>query len=784
MILLNTIKKLKDDLNKIELDYLSVDTETYYRDDLKNKPFIKIGDHKNNAPFLVTISYTNKNTGEISDYVFSEEIINSKAFKKDLFSYLRDRNIKLFATNCKFDMTMLSNIGVDILANTWGEYLNLPYHTHPEDFESTNKGKVAGSLKKQGKKYIKGYKDYENVISSLRGDIAKEKGIKKDAVSYKDVYDRFPEKMIAYAKYDTHVQEQLINFHYNEILKFAKTPAFNNMYLGKSEWDIRKRSYHINDSIIKDIWQIEQQGMFVDRKKINNKRLEFEKAIKIFEDAIIKSLDPYLDERYRTKKGEILNVNSGIQMAMALSKKYGLKWVHYTDKGNIQFNKDVVKALKVEISIKDDLSEKDKELASDLELITTSNKINKYSSTYLVGLTDYINSKSYVNPTFRIIGTITGRFSSSNPNFQNIPKGKTIFEFKLENKKYVLDVRDIFGLENKENYIVKMDYDQQEYRFAGQLSKAKSLTKFIREGKDIHTATASLMFNVPYDQVDKNLRSKGKTQNFGVIYGLGTLNLCKALGYKLDFDLLDKGYQFMKKYHKNHTNFPEVYNIPPHKSIEEWENLLNSNKDTLAKKIVLSLVKDPLNIKEKKETYKAVSYYLSNNAQKILTETRDLKKVYQSQFPEIKDYDNQLKAQVKENGFVYTEHGNPRKLNKNETYKALNTMIQGSCAEMQKNKIRELFVYIESNQLKTKIRNLVHDEIIFEVPKDELNHVAKMQSILETFPQYDFNFTVGLEIGKTWSNCIEIEKKDLPNIKQLVEKAYPISKKQKRAVSI
>lgn len=767
----NTVEELIDSLEKQKINYLSIDTETYYRKDLSDKPFIMIEKNKNNAPYMATVSYRNKETGEILDFAFDEKTVNSQKFKTQLFNYFKQRNIKLFSTNCKFDMTMLANIGVDVLKNKWGEFLNIPYHTHPEDFErNSNNKSVAGSLSKQGRKYLKNYKNHDNTISSLQGSMAKELGVKKEKITYKQIYDRYPEKMVAYAKYDTHSQEELINYHYQEIIKLSQTPAFSKEHQGMSEWDVRSQSYQINDDIIKNVWEIERNGMYVNQKKLRRKTEEIQGAYEEIKSVIEASLTSYLPKDY---KGKTININSSIQLAQAFRNKYGIKWRHYTKKGQLQYNKDVVKSLIIEAK-----QEKNEPLLKDLKNIETANKMSKYLSTYLIGLKDFINDKSYVNPTFRLIGTITGRFSSSNPNFQNIPKGD--IEFEVGEKTYKLNIRDIFGIENKDNLIVKLDYDQQEYRYAGQLSQSKSLMKFIRAGKDIHTATASLLFNTAYEDVKKELRSKGKTQNFGIVYGLSTLPQCQALGYELDFKLVEEGYETLKKYHKNHTEYPEVYNLPPHKSKEEWIDVLGKNEMSILTDMMTKMVNDTNDIKAKQKLVKSVRYYLSSDVQKALKETKDLRDKYKEQFPEIDDFDRKLQEKVKESGYVYTENGNPRKLSKDDTYKALNTKIQGSCAEMQKIKIKEIFNYIKKNNLETKIRNLIHDEMLLEVPKNEIEHIPKIKKIFETFKQYDFNFTTGLEVGKTWHNCIEIENQDLGNIQKIVEQKYSKGIKVKR----
>jgi len=116
-------------------------------------------------------------------------------------------------------------------------------------------------------------------------------------------------------------------------------------------------------------------------------------------------------------------------------------------------------------------------------------------------------------------GTTTGRFSSSDPNLQNLPI-KTELGRKIRN-----------GFIAQKGYkLSAFDYSQIELRVAAILSGDKKMTQIFKDRKDIHAGVASFVFGVPIDKVDAEMRRKAKVINFGIIYGMGVTALRKNLG--------------------------------------------------------------------------------------------------------------------------------------------------------------------------------------------------------------------------------------------------------------
>ena len=146
-----------------------------------------------------------------------------------------------------------------------------------------------------------------------------------------------------------------------------------------------------------------------------------------------------------------------------------------------------------------------------------------------------------IHPEYRQLGSDTGRFSCSNPNFQQIPKGGV-------GKK----IREFFVPEKGNKYIVA-DYSQQELRILAYYSRDPEFIKSFQNSIDLHKLTASKLFNLDFEKVTAEQRASAKTLNFGIIYGMGPRALASNLD--IDFnsakDLLDKynvTYKFVREF--------------------------------------------------------------------------------------------------------------------------------------------------------------------------------------------------------------------------------------------
>ena len=169
--------------------------------------------------------------------------------------------------------------------------------------------------------------------------------------------------------------------------------------------------------------------------------------------------------------------------------------------------------------------------------------LEKLRSTYLEPLPRLADENGRIHTTFNLMATATGRLSSSNPNLQNIP------------------VRGTFGprmracfVASPGNMLVSADYSQVELRILAHLAKDPILTEAFTQGEDIHTRTASLLFDVGSNEVSPDQRRHAKTINFGLIYGMGPQKLGQDLGISVK-----EAKEFIERYFERLGALREFY---------------------------------------------------------------------------------------------------------------------------------------------------------------------------------------------------------------------------------
>ena len=173
-------------------------------------------------------------------------------------------------------------------------------------------------------------------------------------------------------------------------------------------------------------------------------------------------------------------------------------------------------------------------------LILEWRQVSKLKSTYTDALQDHISKKTRrVHTSFLLAATNTGRLASSDPNLQNIPI-KT-----LDGK----EIRKAFIAE-KDHILISADYNQIEMRILADLADVKELKKAFKENQDIHSLTASQVFNLPIKKVSEDQRRKAKAINFGIIYGITQYGLAKQISVSND-----EAQTFINSYFKK---FPEI----------------------------------------------------------------------------------------------------------------------------------------------------------------------------------------------------------------------------------
>ena len=240
---------------------------------------------------------------------------------------------------------------------------------------------------------------------------------------------------------------------------------------------------------------MQYDGVYVDEKEI----LKFGSHLK-------EELEELRIDIYK-QAGEEFNINSPQQLGKILFEKLGLTAGKKNKNG---YATDV------------ETLEKIREEHSIVPKILEYRKIMKLNSTYVEGLLPYIHEKTgRIHSCFHQTVTATGRLSSTDPNLQNIPT-RTELGRKL---------RKVFKAQNGRIFI-DADYSQIELRVLAHMSKDEIMVNAFKADQDIHTICASQVFKVPIEKVSKQLRSRAKAVNFGIVYGISDFGLAEQIDIK------------------------------------------------------------------------------------------------------------------------------------------------------------------------------------------------------------------------------------------------------------
>jgi len=261
-------------------------------------------------------------------------------------------------------------------------------------------------------------------------------------------------------------------------------------------------------------------------------KLEFN-GIKV-DDIYLKKLSENFEDKLKKIEKEIYSI-SGKEFNIASPKQLGE--IIYNELKIAKLKKTKKGSLATSANVLEDLALAGHKFPN---LVLEWRQISKLKNTYSDALQNHISKKTKrVHTSFLLAATNTGRLASSNPNLQNIP-------IKSEEGK---EIRKAF-IADKKNVLISADYNQIEMRILADMADVKELKKAFRNNEDIHSLTASQVFNVPTNEVNEDLRRKAKTINFGIIYGITQYGLAKQISVS-NQEALD----FINAYFKK---FPQI----------------------------------------------------------------------------------------------------------------------------------------------------------------------------------------------------------------------------------
>ena len=259
-----------------------------------------------------------------------------------------------------------------------------------------------------------------------------------------------------------------------------------------SETGQDKLLYEIEAPLSIVLGEMEKIGFLVNREGLEQQGEELAERIAEIQDDI-----------YRLA-GTEFNINSPKQLGEVLFVKLGLPAKKKTKSG-FSTNAEVLEELKYNYPI--------------VRHILLYRQLTKLKSTYCDGLLAAIGEDGRIHSTFNQTEARTGRISSLEPNLQNIPvrtdEGKKLRAYFMAKQGYVL---------------CDADYSQIELRVLASIAEDETMINAFNSGVDIHTVTASEVFDIPVDMVLPIMRSRAKAVNFGIVYGIGAFSLSKDIG--------------------------------------------------------------------------------------------------------------------------------------------------------------------------------------------------------------------------------------------------------------
>lgn len=542
-----------------------------------------------------------------NSYTIYDTIGNGFAKFKQLAPLFEDPSIEKIAHNTKFDMHMFANAGLRIVGKL---------HDTVVLAKLADENRTSYQLRDLAARKKGGIVKFEYMVDSYKqlNKVKDYRMIPKELLTQYANADVWNCYLTFITEYEKLIQDDLVDLYDNEM------------------------------ELMVALYAMERYGMEVD--------LEYEMPLK-------ESLQQMTDDAERAiydEAGCMFNINSGKQLYDVLMR-LGVddSLIGKTEKGNPKLDKDALATLA------------DIHGVSIVKKILEFRKCEKLLNTYAIGIYDQIDEQGKAHGSINQTEATTGRMSITKPALQTLPK---------KDKR----IRKMF-VPSDDYQMWFMDLDQVEYRLFAHYAKIPSLLEQIANGYDVHTATAATLFGWDMDVLAKKIhegddeataiRSRAKTLNFALIYGMG-------------------------------------------------------------------------------------NQALANDLRVTLTEATDIKARYFSTMPEARTFINTVYQVIKMRGFVKNFYGRRRRLDSDDCYKAPNALIQGCAADYIKHKVVDIYKFIRYFCLKTRLINIVHDELVIEIHNSETEYAPTLRWLLSDFEMFRCPITAGAEYGNpSWGQKVE-----------------------------
>lgn len=656
--------------NCIENKIVAIDTETTGLDPMQNEIVGICLYTPNNKGVYIPLNHVSYITG------LKVENQLSKEFVKNEIQKLKDNDVKVIMFNAKFDIRVLKNhLDVELKAY-WDGYIAA---------RLLNENEEENNLKSLHRKYC------------LNGE--------GDAFNFDSLFKEIPFSHIPiksaylYAARDPEITFELYKFQEPYLMKD------NPICIEKDLQGVSNIFHNIEIPLINIVAEMEDTGIEIDFEYTEKLSKEYTEKLKVIEDKFYKQCESIEDKiyKYRQKMGgdnklpEPINIGSPIQISILL---YDVLEIPVIDKKNSRGTGEEI-LLKIDHVI--------------AKTVLEYREVSKLLSTYINKMPLAANSQTgRIHASFNQMGADTGRFSSSEPNLQNIPS---------HNK----DIRKMFKATDG-YYLLSSDYSAQEPRLTAHMSKDEKMIKAYKDGKDLYAEMASLAFNVPYEECkefrpDGTLNPKGKERRehakaifLGICYGKGV----KAIGEDLKLNT-KKAQQIYDSVLKQFTGLKQFMMDSENMAKEKgfvttlWgrkRRLPNMQLEQYEFEYVGGVSKnfDPLVFDNFEEVSNEVDSETKQKYINILNRTYNWKRK------------QTIITKAKEEGIIIKDNGG---FIAEATRQCVNSRIQGSAADQTKIAMILVGTDKQLKNLGFRLLLTVHDELIGECPKENVKEVSE-----------------------------------------------------------
>lgn len=474
--------------------------------------------------------------------------------------------------------------------------------------------------------------------------------------------------------------------------------------------DMEDRGVLFNNSLIEDLKKEYTEKLFIVEKELNSLLKEYEREIYNYRKVNINNC----------KLSNPINFSSPQQIAILL---YDVVGISETDNKRAT-GEEILKEINLPITNK----------------LLEYRELKKVLTTYIEKMPKVVKSDNRIHTSFNPMGTVTGRFSSENPNLQNIPTSGNIRSLFRADEGY---------------YLLSCDYSSQEPRIASHISKDNTMITAFKESKDFYAFLASNAYHIPYEnclesykEYDKKgniifdgkfVRKKAKNNFLGICYGMGYLSLASGLGITIEEAIeskkaILKACPGLEKLTKAAVNFGREYGY-----IETYYGrrriLNNINKDKFEVEFIntSAIPFNPL-------SFDGIGNEERNLKNKIISELNATKS-----FKSL----NWVKSKYEREGVRIKD--NTGLISEDERY-CINTLIQGTAADMMKKALIEVYNDNRLKDCKFELLLTIHDEILGQCPKEYIKEAAAYLSedMLKPTLEYVVPFKCDCIAFETW----------------------------------